>query len=93
MEGCHSITSMFGASHPVEGDSVKVYYDPSDESNSMLASQSFVLGHKPYILLALIAVIVLILMSVELEYHFRNEKSLQMIMGAVEGITLAQKVI
>lgn len=82
MDGCHSISSTFSDSHPRKGDAVKVYFNPSDDSQSMLASQDFVDAHKPWILLALIGVIVLTLVAAALQFAFRNNKSVQTIEGA-----------
>lgn len=86
MDACHTISSVFGGSHPEKGDSVKVYFNPSDESQSMLASDDFSDAHKPWILLALISLIVIILASAALQFAFLNNKSVQTFAGAVEGV-------
>ena len=92
LKGCHSISSTFSGSHPDAGDEVKVYYNPADESQSMLASQDFIDAHKPWILLSLICIIILVLASAAVQYAFRTNKFLQTAEGAMEGVSMLKSM-
>lgn len=74
---------------PSAGDTVKVYYDPTDRSQALLAKDDMFDDHKTMMLWILVGIGVVVTISIVVQFVLRNNKIAQRVAGGAAVFDLA----